>query len=226
MSGQVSISSSGCRAASLAFLPLPLHLQSQQMARSSCLCGGGERLQSSYVAAQKVLHWVSVKWQGGTAEIMHSVKCSVSICRYGGRSEPYWWQWIQDRESRSGRSLPDFHLCHWLWNQPHQGPHRVWSIAGGPFFLASLLVTNLFEHLTWSDGGLQADKRKSVKLFYGTHDPESTAYREAFADWEAAGIQIMSVFSADGTGYVQDVFEKVWTLGAYPPACKCVSLMH
>ena len=65
MNGQVSISSSGCRAASLAFLPSPLHLQSQQKAQSSCLCGEEERLRSSYAAAQKVLHWVSVEWQGG-----------------------------------------------------------------------------------------------------------------------------------------------------------------
>ena len=70
---------------------------------------------------------------------------------------------------------------------------------------------------------MQADKRKSVRLFYGTHDPESTAYREAFADWEAAGVQIMSVFSADGKGYVQDVFEKVWALRAKPACIECIS---
>lgn len=56
---------------------------------------------------------------------------------------------------------------------------------------------------------MQADKRRKVKLFWGTHDADSTAYKDNISEWEAAGVQVVPVYSADGNGYVQDVFEKV-----------------
>lgn len=61
-------------------------------------------------------------------------------------------------------------------------------------------------------GRLQADQRQKVKLFWGTHDVESTAYKSIIPQWEAAGVEVVSVYSADGKGYVQDVFEKVCDL--------------
>jgi len=57
-------------------------------------------------------------------------------------------------------------------------------------------------------GSLQADKRKSVRLFWGTQKPEMTPYRDTISKWESAGVDVIPVYSADGKGYVQDVFEQ------------------
>ena len=48
-----------------------------------------------------------------------------------------------------------------------------------------------------------------MRLFYGTHSPEMTPYKDILPKWEALGVQVLSVYSADGNGYVQDVFEQV-----------------
>lgn len=58
----------------------------------------------------------------------------------------------------------------------------------------------------------QADKRKKVRLFWGTKSPEMTPYKDIIPEWEARGVQVVSVYSADGNGYVQDVFEQVMPL--------------
>ena len=55
---------------------------------------------------------------------------------------------------------------------------------------------------------VQADKRKSVRLFWGTQKPEMTPYQDTISKWEAAGVDVVPVYSADGKGYVQDVFEQ------------------
>lgn len=54
----------------------------------------------------------------------------------------------------------------------------------------------------------QAQERKSVRLFYGTHSPEMTPFMDIIPKWEAMGVQVLPVYSADGNGYVQDVFEQ------------------
>ena len=48
-----------------------------------------------------------------------------------------------------------------------------------------------------------------MRLFYGTHSPEMTPYKDTIPKWEAFGVQVLSIYSADGNGYVQDVFEQV-----------------
>ena len=48
-----------------------------------------------------------------------------------------------------------------------------------------------------------------MRLFYGTYDAESTAFKDLIPSWEATGVQVVPVYSSDGRGYVQDVFEKV-----------------
>lgn len=57
-------------------------------------------------------------------------------------------------------------------------------------------------------GALQAEKRKSVRLFWGTQNSEMTPYQDTIAKWEASGVDVVPVYSADGKGYVQDVFEQ------------------
>jgi NAD(P)H-flavin reductase len=37
---------------------------------------------------------------------------------------------------------------------------------------------------------------------------ESSAYLDKIPEWAAAGVKVSQVFSADGGGYVQDVFAK------------------
>lgn len=37
---------------------------------------------------------------------------------------------------------------------------------------------------------LQADKRKLVRLYYGTFNPDSTAYRDLLSEWESTGIKV------------------------------------
>lgn len=59
---------------------------------------------------------------------------------------------------------------------------------------------------------MQAEKRKAVRLFFGTHSPDMTPYKDLIPKWEAMGVKVMSVYSSDGNGYVQDVFEQVGSL--------------
>ena len=56
---------------------------------------------------------------------------------------------------------------------------------------------------------VQAAQRNEVRLYYGARTPEAMAYRERVAEWEAAGVKVVPVYSEKGEGYVQDVFSKV-----------------
>eukprot|EP00899_Mesostigma_viride_P014885 jgi/Mesvir1/23398/Mv21092-RA.1 len=53
--------------------------------------------------------------------------------------------------------------------------------------------------------------RKEVRLYYGSAMPSTMAYKEKFAEWEAAGVQVtpvMSDVSWEGKmGFVQDVYK-------------------
>ncbi len=60
----------------------------------------------------------------------------------------------------------------------------------------------------------QVARRKDVRVYYGTFNPDSTAYADQKAQWEAAGVRVINVYSGFGQGYVQDVFTK-----ARPRAC-------
>ncbi|KAK9819642.1 hypothetical protein WJX72_000634 [[Myrmecia] bisecta] len=55
-------------------------------------------------------------------------------------------------------------------------------------------------------GTCQLDKRKQVRLYYGTANPEATAYRELVSSWKELGVEVVPVYSDDEQGYVQDVF--------------------
>ncbi|GAB4823535.1 hypothetical protein N2152v2_010581 [Parachlorella kessleri] len=59
-----------------------------------------------------------------------------------------------------------------------------------------------------SEEALQAAQRSEVRLYYGARTPEAMAYRERVAEWEAAGVKVVPVYSEKGEGYVQDVFSK------------------
>lgn len=61
----------------------------------------------------------------------------------------------------------------------------------------------------------QVGKRKDVRIYYGTFNPDSTAYASLKAQWEAEGVRVINVYSGFGQGYVQDVFTK-----ARPAAAK------
>lgn len=72
-----------------------------------------------------------------------------------------------------------------------------------------------------------------MRLFWGTKNPEMTPYKDIIPKWEALGVQVVSVYSADGNGYVQDVFEQVlMKLHPHKPsscefaAYKCILCMH
>lgn len=69
---------------------------------------------------------------------------------------------------------------------------------------------------------LQAKQRKDVRLYYGTFNPDRTAYKESFAQWEAAGIKVIMVYSDDELGYIQDAFEKD---GLENPSQSCAVLV-
>lgn len=66
-------------------------------------------------------------------------------------------------------------------------------------------------------GAMQTGRREKVKLFWGTHDAESTAYTGELDRWRAAGVEVELVHSTAGRGYVQDVFEKAGS-STLPPA--------
>ena len=65
---------------------------------------------------------------------------------------------------------------------------------------------------------VQVARRKDVRVYYGTFNPDSTAYADQKAQWEAAGVRVINVYSGFGQGYVQDVFTKARprTRGAAP----------
>lgn len=56
---------------------------------------------------------------------------------------------------------------------------------------------------------MQAQSRKLVDLYWGTQNPEATPFQEAMKAWQSAGVKLNNVYSKDGLGYVQDVFEQV-----------------
>lgn len=62
---------------------------------------------------------------------------------------------------------------------------------------------------------LQVNQRKDVRIYYGTFNPDSTAYMDLKAKWEAEGVRVINVYSGFGQGYVQDVFAKA----RLRPAC-------
>jgi len=51
-------------------------------------------------------------------------------------------------------------------------------------------------------------RRKDVRIYYGTFNPDSTAYAALKPQWEAEGVRVVNVYSGFGQGYVQDVFTK------------------
>lgn len=55
-------------------------------------------------------------------------------------------------------------------------------------------------------GALDVGKRGAVNLWYGTKSADKTAYQHLIPAWEAAGVKVKQVFSADNKGYIQDVF--------------------
>ena len=62
----------------------------------------------------------------------------------------------------------------------------------------------------------QVVKRKDVRIYYGTFNPDSTAYANLKAQWEAEGVRVINVYSGFGQGYVQDVFTKARPTAANP----------
>lgn len=60
--------------------------------------------------------------------------------------------------------------------------------------------------------GVQAQKRRSAELYWGTQNPDATPFGSELKDWEAHGVKVNHVYSKDGLGYVQDVFEQVRTV--------------
>lgn len=60
-----------------------------------------------------------------------------------------------------------------------------------------------------SEEALGAGQRREVRLYYGARTPEAMAYRERVPEWEAAGVNVVQVFSDNGGGYVQDKFAAV-----------------
>lgn len=56
---------------------------------------------------------------------------------------------------------------------------------------------------------LQAKKRKLVDLYWGTHNVEGTPFQESLKGWESSGVKVNHIYSTDGLGYVQDVFQQV-----------------
>ena len=58
----------------------------------------------------------------------------------------------------------------------------------------------------------QVTQRKDVRLYWGTHSPEHTAFQDRIPTWESQGIKVVPVFSESSGTYVQDVYAKVWAL--------------
>ncbi len=58
-------------------------------------------------------------------------------------------------------------------------------------------------------GGLQASKRRDVRLYYGTANRGATALADRVPAWaDAHGVRTVHVFSDEGEDYVQDAFAK------------------
>jgi len=64
-------------------------------------------------------------------------------------------------------------------------------------------------------GVLKPDSGRSCRLYYGCRSPSEMAYAERFAEWEAAGVQVVPVVSQpEGTGwngrtgYIQNALEE------------------
>lgn len=57
-------------------------------------------------------------------------------------------------------------------------------------------------------GALQTDKRATVRLYYGTANGAALAFKDSLPAWEAAGVEVVPVFSEEGQGYVQDAFAR------------------
>jgi len=53
-----------------------------------------------------------------------------------------------------------------------------------------------------------ANKRRDVRLYYGTRSAAATAFAAEEAQWRAAGVRVIPVYSDDGDDYVQDVFAR------------------
>lgn len=54
---------------------------------------------------------------------------------------------------------------------------------------------------------MQATNRSSSTLFYGARNKTLMAFDDSFSEWESLGVKVVPVFSQDGNGYVQEVFE-------------------
>lgn len=66
---------------------------------------------------------------------------------------------------------------------------------------------------------LQTHDRKDIRLFYGTKNTDTTAYRDLDDSWKAAGVETIHVYSDDDKGYVQDVFSQADTNFEPSKAC-------
>jgi hypothetical protein len=55
----------------------------------------------------------------------------------------------------------------------------------------------------------QTEQRKDVRLYYGTYDPETTAYLHQEQEWSEQNVRVINVYSGDKNYYVQDAFSKV-----------------
>lgn len=62
--------------------------------------------------------------------------------------------------------------------------------------------------LTGSGGPGSASKRRDIRLYYGTRSAAATAFAAEEAQWRAAGVRVIPVYSDDGDDYVQDVFAR------------------
>jgi ferredoxin-NADP reductase len=54
----------------------------------------------------------------------------------------------------------------------------------------------------------QTEQRKDVRLYYGTYDPETTAYLHQEQEWSEQNVRVINVYSGDKNYYVQDAFSK------------------
>lgn len=124
------------------------------------------------------------------------------------------------------KSVPDS-TAELLVNSKEGGSVDVSPVMGKGFNIAKLpadTYDTVFLFATGSgiapvkalveSGTLQASDRELVKLFYGTRSEELTPFKELQSEWEAAGVQLVNIYSAAGKGYVQDAFAK--ESGSYP----------
>jgi ferredoxin-NADP reductase len=58
------------------------------------------------------------------------------------------------------------------------------------------------------NGSGRSAKRRDVRLYYGTRSAAATAFAAEEAQWRAAGVRVIPVYSDEGEDYVQDVFAK------------------